>query len=181
MPHICVNVNNCNANACTAWKLTAIAFYGSPMEYGRPLYFHPVVCSCSCSSSFFLAQSQPPQSGCMPYLHTWCGLCANLRRGSETCCTWLAANKGRKKVAKNRHLDTIAQFCRAISSQLRYISKSLSSIMSSTCRHNMANFGPLAAEIDPVFWAPLQISTGFASWQRYCTASIVGVSQNLRR
>jgi len=53
--------------------------------------------------------------------------------------------------------------------------------MSSTCRHNMANFGPLAAEIDPVFWAPLQISTGFASWQRYCTASIVGVSQNLRR
>jgi len=24
------------------------------------------------------------------YLHTWCGLSANLRRRSETCCTWLA-------------------------------------------------------------------------------------------
>ena len=34
----------------------------------------------------------------------------------------------------------------------------------------MVNFGILAAEIDPVVWAPLQISSGFASWQRYCTA-----------
>ena len=45
--------------------------------------------------------------------------------------------------------------------------------MSSTFPHNMVNFGPLAAEIDPVVWAPLQISTGFAwlaSWQRYYTA-----------
>ena len=56
---------------------------------------------------------------------------------------------------KNRHLGTIAQLCRAVSSQLRHVStigkKSLlSSNMSSTCRHNMVNFGPLAAEIDPV-------------------------------
>ena len=34
----------------------------------------------------------------------------------------------------------------------------------------MVNFGPLAAEIGPVVWGTLQISTGFASWQRYCTA-----------
>jgi len=34
------------------------------------------------------------------YLHTWCGLSANLRRRSETCCTRLAENTGRK----NRHL-----------------------------------------------------------------------------
>jgi len=31
-------------------------------------------------------------------------------------------NTGRKKVAKNRHLGTIAQLCRAISSQLRHVS-----------------------------------------------------------
>jgi len=41
---------------------------------------------------------------------------------SETCCARLAENTGRKKVAKNRHLGTIAQLCRAISSQLRHIS-----------------------------------------------------------
>jgi len=35
---------------------------------------------------------------------------------------WLAENTGRKKVAKNRNLGTIAQLCRAISSQLRHLS-----------------------------------------------------------
>jgi len=30
-------------------------------------------------------------------------------------------NTRRKKVAKNRHLGTIAQLCRAISSQLRHV------------------------------------------------------------
>jgi len=60
--------------------------------------------------------------GCLPYFHTWCGLSANLGCRSETCCTRLAENTGRKKVAKNRHLGTIAQLCRAISSQLRHLS-----------------------------------------------------------
>jgi len=38
------------------------------------------------------------------------------------CCTRLAENTGRKKVAKNLYLDTIAQICRAISLQLRHVS-----------------------------------------------------------
>ena len=59
---------------------------------------------------------------CHAYFHTWCGLSANLRCRSETCCTRLAENTGRKKVAKNRHLGTIAQLCRDISLQLRHIS-----------------------------------------------------------
>jgi len=37
-------------------------------------------------------------------------------------CTQLAENTGRKKVAKNRHLCTIAQLCRAIPLQLRHVS-----------------------------------------------------------
>jgi len=49
-------------------------------------------------------------------------LSANLRCRSETCCTQLAENTGCKKLAKNRHLGTIAQLCRAISSQLRHVS-----------------------------------------------------------
>jgi len=53
---------------------------------------------------------------------TWCGPSANLECRPETCCARLAENRGRKKVAKNRHLGTIAQLCRAISSQLRYVS-----------------------------------------------------------
>jgi len=60
------------------------------------------------------------------------------------CGSRLAENSRRKKVAKNRHVGTIAQICRAISSQLRNIStigKNLfSSNMSSTCPRNMVNF-----------------------------------------
>jgi len=96
--------------------------------------------------------------GCLPYLHTWCGLSANLRCRSETCCTRLSANTGRKKSSKNRHLGTIAQLYRAISSHLRHVStigkNLLSSNISYTCSHNVVYFGPLAAEIDPVVWRP---------------------------
>ena len=49
------------------------------------------------------------------YLHTWRGLSANLGCKSETCCTWLAENTGRKTSTKIRHLGAIAQLCRAIS------------------------------------------------------------------
>jgi len=63
----------------------------------------------------------------------------------------LAENTGRKKVDKNRYLGTIAQLCRAISSQLRHvwtIGKNLLSInVSFTCPDNVVNFGPLTAEI----------------------------------
>jgi len=50
------------------------------------------------------------------YFHTWCGLSANLGCRSETCCTRLAGNAGRKKSPKSRNLRTIVQLCRAISS-----------------------------------------------------------------
>jgi len=60
------------------------------------------------------------------------------------------------KSCQNRHLGTIPQLCRAISSQLRHVSiiekKLLSSNISSTCPHNMVNFGPLAAEIISLVW-----------------------------
>jgi len=77
-----------------------------------------------------------------------------------------------QKTCRNRHLGTIAQLCRAISSQLRHVSTIgkkdfLSSNTSYTCPDNMVNFGPLTAEIGSGVWG----TPGFASWQRYCTAS----------
>jgi len=86
------------------------------------------------------------------------------------CCKRLAANTGRKKTPKIRHLRTIAQLCRAISSQLRHAStignKLLLNMFSqhdelrpTNGRDRLASFGhPMQ-----------QISTGFASWLRYCT------------
>jgi len=79
-----------------------------------------------------------------------------------------------QKVVKNRHLGTIPQLCRGISSQLRHVStirkNLLGSNISSTRPHNMVNFGPLAADIAPVVWGTPANFNGFASWQRYCTA-----------
>jgi len=70
-----------------------------------------------------------------------------------------------QKLAKNHHLGIIAQLCRAIYSQLRHVSiigkNLLSSNISSTCPHNMVNFGPLAAEIDPVVCGTPANFTGF--------------------
>jgi len=115
---------------------------------------------CSCGFyllSFFLTYSQRSEIGCrseiacLPYFHIWCGLSVNLQCIPETCCMWLAENAGRKKSPKNGHLCTIAQLCRAISSQLRHIStirkNVLNSNVSSTCSHSMVNFGLLTAVI----------------------------------
>ena len=116
---------------------------------------------------FFVAYSQPSQTGCLPYFHTWCGLSANLGSRSETCCARLAGNTGRKKIAKNspsaHHRTTLSGYIFSTEKNL------LNSNISPTGPHNMVHFGPTAAEIVRLFGAPQQISTGFASWFRYCS------------
>ena len=94
----------------------------------------------------------------------------------------LAENTGCKNSPKNRHLGTIAQLCWAISSPLRHAStigkNLLNSNISSISLRNMVNFGALAAETVSLVWGTQQISTGFAPWQRYCTASSSGRQPN---
>jgi len=63
------------------------------------------------------------------------------------------------KIAKIRHLCTIAQICRAMSSQLR--KKLLNRNVSPTCPHNLVNFGPLAAEICWRVWGTPPHFNGF--------------------
>ena len=95
--------------------------FGSCITYIHT-YILIMAALCNRGAIIFLPCGFFCQSGCLPYFHTWCGLSANLRCRSETCCTRLAGNTGPKNVAKNRHLGTIAQLCRAISSQLRHAS-----------------------------------------------------------
>jgi len=81
------------------------------------------------------------------------------------CCTRVAENTERKNYAKNRHLLTITQLCRAVSSQLRHISTirktSLNGNISSICLHNMVNFGPVTAEIRWRVWGTSANFNGF--------------------
>ena len=119
------------------------------------------------------------QVGCLPYFDTWCGPSATLEC---MCERWLAPNTGRKKVAKNHHLGTIPQLCQAICSQLRHVStigrNLLSSNISSTCPHNMVNFGPLAAEIVSLVWGTPGNFNGFCVLAALLHGTlVVGVSQ----
>jgi len=102
------------------------------------------------------------------------------------CCTRLAGNAEPKNSPKSRHLSTIPQLCRAISSQLRHIStigkNLLSSNISSTCPYNMVNFGVLAAENVSLVWGTPANFNGFRVLAPLLFGTpALGVSQTLRR
>ena len=97
-----------------------------------------------------------------------------------------AAHWKYKQDAKNRHLRTIAQLCRAISSQLRHVltirKNMLSSNISSTCPHNMVIFSPLAAEIVSLVWGTPANFNGFRVLAALLHGTpVLGVSQTLQR
>ena len=63
--------------------------------------------------SFFLALSQRSEIGCLPFFNTWCGPSVNLECRSDTCCTRLGENTGRKKSPKSpsgHHRTTLSGY-----------------------------------------------------------------------
>ena len=102
------------------------------------------------------------------------------------CCTRLAANTGRKKVAKNRHLGTIAQLRRAISLQIRHVSTIGKKLVKQQYLLYMSaqygELGPLAAEIVSLVWGTPANFNGFGVLAALLHGIlVVGVSQTLRR
>jgi len=100
--------------------------------------------------------------------------------------TRLAGNTERKNDTKNRHLGTIAQLYRAVSTQLRHVStigkNFLSSNTSSICPRNMVIFGPLTVQIGSGVWGTPANFNGFRVLAALLHGSlVVGVSQTLRR
>jgi len=98
------------------------------------------------------------------------------------CCTRLAGNAGPKISPKIRHLGTIAQLCRAISSQLKHIStigkKLLNSTISPICLYYMVNFDLLTAEIFSLVWDTPAYFNGFRVLAALLHSTVVlGVSQ----
>jgi len=72
---------------------------------------------------------------------------------SEICCTRLAGNTGRKKSPSAHHRTTLSDYIFATKARIDNRGKNLLNInTSSTCPHNMANFGPLTAEIGSAVW-----------------------------
>jgi len=89
-----------------------------------------------------------------------------------------------QKIAKIRHLCTIARLCRAVSSQgiYRQSENLLNTNISSRCLHNMANFGPLTAEIGlPVLGTAANFNrvTARHSSSAWASAKLCGVEQRV--
>jgi len=97
-----------------------------------------------------------------------CGLSANLECRSEMCSARLAANTGCKKSPSGHNLTTLSGYIFATKARIDNRKKLLSSNMFCTCPHNMVWAHYRLRSIGE-FGAPLQISVGFACWQRYCT------------
>jgi len=75
--------------------------------------------------------------------------------------------------AKNRRLGTIAQFCQAISLQIRHVSTIGKKLGNLQCLHISLQYGELQPtsgwDLFVSFGAPHLISTAFASWLPYCS------------
>jgi len=70
--------------------------------------------------------------------------------------------KSRQKSPSGHHRTTLSGYMSATKARIDNPKKNLLSSISSTCPHNMANFGPLAAEIVSLVWGTPGHSTGFA-------------------
>jgi len=60
---------------------------------------------------------------------------------------WLAGNTGRKNDAKNHHLRAIAQFCQAVSLQLRHVLTIAKTLVK---QHYLLHMSPQYGECRPI-------------------------------
>jgi len=98
-------------------------------------------------------------------------------------CARLAGNAGPKKSPSGHHRTTLSGCIFATKARIHNQKKILlSSNISSTCPHNMVNFGPLAAEIGPVVWGIPANFNGFCVLAALLHSTVVvGFSHTLRR
>jgi len=90
--------------------------------------------------------------------------------------------KSRQKSPSGYHRTTLSGYIFANKACIDNRKKLLSSNISSTCPHNMVNFGPLAAEIVSLVWGIPANYNGFGVLAALLHGIlVVGVSQTLRR
>jgi len=135
-----------------------VALLWSPYGIGQTIIFLP------CGYlSFFVFSSPYLSRRRLDVCHT--STHANLRCRSETCCTRLAANTGRKKVSLSGYIFATEVYISTI------VKNVLSTNTSSTRSHNMVNLGPLTAEIGSGVWG----TPANFNWFRVLAALLHGI------
>ena len=90
--------------------------------------------------------------------------------------------KSRQKSPSVHHRTTLSGYIFATKARIDNRKNLLSSNISATCFHNTVNFGPLAAEIDPVVWGIPANFNGFRVLAALLHGTpVAGVSRTLRR
>ena len=95
------------------------------------------------------------------------------------CCTRLAENTGCKKSPSGHHRTILLGYIFTTKARIDNRKKNLlSSNISSTCPHDMVNFGPLVAEILSLVWGTPGNFNGFLDLAALRRGTlVVGVSQ----
>jgi len=90
--------------------------------------------------------------------------------------------KSRQKWPSGHNRTTLSGYIFATKTRVDNGKNLLSSNISSPCSHNIENFGPLAAEIDPVVWGTTAIFNGFHVLAALLHSTpVLAVSQTSRR
>jgi len=93
-----------------------------------------------------------------------------------------AENTGSKKSPSAHHRTHLSGYIFATKAHIDNRKKWLNSNMSSTCAHNMVNFGSLTAEIGSRVWGtPANFNRFLVLAELLQGTLVVGVSQTLRR
>ena len=120
--------------------------------------------------------------GCLPYIHTRCGLSANLECMSQMCCTRLAEIQDAKKSPFWHHRTNLSACICAAKACIDNRKKLLNAGTSSSRPHNMVNFSLLTAEICWRVWGtPVDFNRFRVLAALLHDTLVVGVSQTLRR
>jgi len=152
------------------------------MYQGRPLYFCPVISIFYLS--FFIPRLISAAAGWMSTIlwhMVWpqCEFRMQVWKVLHVARCKCRTQKSRQKSPPGHHRTTLSGYIFATKACIDNRKKNLlSSNMSSRCPHNMANFGPLAAEIDPVVWGTHANFNGFHVLAALLHGTlVVGVSQ----
>jgi len=112
----------------------------------------------------------------------YCKFRMQVRNVLRMACLKCRTQKIAKNLPSGHHHTTLSGYIFATKARIDNQKKNLlSSRISSTCPHNMVNFGPLASEIGPVVWGTPANLNGFRFLAALLHGTVVaGVSHTVR-
>jgi len=133
-------------------------------------------------SFFFLAYTQRPEIGCLPYFHTWCGLSANLVQVwnvLHAVCWKYRMQELRKKSPSAHHWTTPSSYIFATNTRIDNRQKKL--VKQQHPLHMFLQYGELWTTNGWDWFGSLRHPSKFTSWLCYCSNIVTGGQPNFAR